>query len=264
MAASCYQIGAIRPDEYERCIDLVARAFTTNNPSTVHTEISFETFRAFALEDCTRAACVDTGLSLAARDSATGQVLAVMFLKTFALHQPPEKMFAESSGLAVSKEMYEALYEDAAVNPFGLCLGSMTSGKTLHGGLGGTAPDAGRSGMGKALRVRAVAVARERGYNTFVVEPFHPATRHIWTKHCGCSVMAERPMDTFVSASKVRGKHPYKGVGGSGAIVELVLNRDPRDWPVFWPLNLLRLLWQAEAFGNLWPAIKGVLGWTPS
>ena len=115
MAASCYQIGAIRPDEYERCIDLVARAFTTNNPSTVHTEISFETFRAFALEDCTRAACVDTGLSLAARDSATGQVLAVMFLKTFALHQPPEKMFAESSGLAVSKEMYEALYEDAAV-----------------------------------------------------------------------------------------------------------------------------------------------------
>ena len=32
-------------------------------------------------------------------------------------------------------------------------------------------------GIGKALRLRAVEMARERGYNTLVVEPGHVATR---------------------------------------------------------------------------------------
>ena len=48
------------------------------------------------------------------------------------------------------------------------------------------------------------------------------------------------------------------------ALVELVLRKDPRDWAVFWLFNLLRLLWQAEAFGNMWSAIKGLLGLTPT
>ena len=115
--------------------------------------------------------------------------------------------------------------------------------------------------MGKALRIKAIEVARQRGYNSFVVEPFHPATRHIWTKYCGCVVKAEIPLDTFVSKSGVRGQNPYEGVGGSGAIAEIVLHRAKRDWAVLWPLFLVRLAWQADAFGNLVSVIRGWVGW---
>ena len=125
-APPSYEVSAMRLEEYEDCIDLVSLAFTTHNPSTVHTKLSFETFRAFAVADCTRAACVESGLSLVARETTTdgkhGKVLAVMFLKVFALHQLPDKVLVHT-GMQASKELYEALYEDAVLDPFfGMCI----------------------------------------------------------------------------------------------------------------------------------------------
>ena len=50
---------------------------------------------------------------------------------------------------------------------------------------------------GKALRIRAVEVARKHGYNTLVVEPLHGATRHIWVSPSptfeGCSPLLSHP-----------------------------------------------------------------------
>ena len=59
--------------------------------------------------------------------------------------------------------------------PLHYTTGSMTTGKTLHGAIGATAPGCDGRGVGKALRIRAVEVARERGYNSYVVlsTPLH-------------------------------------------------------------------------------------------
>ena len=254
-----FTIAPMRQDEYDACVELACVAFTTNNPCTVHTGVGMAAFRRFVLADCPREQVVSTGLSLVARGTGDGKPLAFLFLKTFALKQLPDAIF-EHTGMQVSKELYEALYEDAVMAPLkGMCLGSMTTGKTLHAAMGGTAPGAEGRGIGKALRARAVMVARERGYHTLVVEPFHPATRHIWVKHLGGDLKAERVLTTFVSKSRVRGERPYEGVGGTGSICEIVLRRAKRDWPVFWPFFLLRLVYQAGALANLKSAIAGLL-----
>ena len=47
----------------------------------------------------------------------------------------------------------------------GLHLGSLMNGKTLRCAMGGTMPNAEGKGMGKALRMRAVEIGRERNFN---------------------------------------------------------------------------------------------------
>merc|ERR1712048_68117 len=100
--------------------------------------------------------------------------------------------------------------------PFsGLAISSMLSGKTMHCIMGGTFPSVKSNGIGKALRLRAVEVAKERGMNTLIVEPGHGATRHIWTTYCGAKIISEVGFDSFKSKSGVLGEYPCKGVEGS-------------------------------------------------
>merc|ERR1711869_67958 len=106
----------------------------------------------------------------------------------------------------------EAVYRSACTKPLsGLKLYSLASGKTLQVGMGGTFPAVNGKGLGKALRLAAVALARERGFNALIVEPGHGATRHIWTKHCGGKIRAEVPYDEVRSKGGALGEYPLRG-----------------------------------------------------
>merc|ERR1712224_327538 len=95
---------------------------------------------------------------------------------------------------------------------------------------------------GKALRQRAVEVARDRMFRTVIVEPGHGATRHIWLKYCGGAIKAEVPFDTYRSRSCSR---PCEGVEGSLAICEIVVRESVFDGALFWPFFRLKLICQA-------------------
>ena len=139
-------------------------------------------------------------------------------------------------GLQTLKELVMKAYDKAVMS--GLKLGSLSSRRTLRCAMGGTMPAANGKGAGKALRLRAVEVARERGFNTLVVEPGHGATRHIWTKHCGGVIRAELTVAHYMDK---HGRLPLAGVEGSVSVCEVVVKRSVRDAAVLWPFMLARL-----------------------
>lgn len=226
----------MRRDEYTACVEVACDAFLTNNPAVVKLGIPREAWKAYTLADIPPELAVDTGLSLVAR-ADDGSVLAFLFLVVADLsHTPPKEVWDMHPGLRSLKEGVSQVYEKAVMN--GLKLGSLTSGRTLRCAMGGTMPAVNGQGAGKALRLRAVEVARERCFNTLLVEPGHGATRHIWTVHCGGVIRAEVPLDDFVDK---RGQKPVAGVEGSLSVCEVVLQRSVRDAAMLWPLMLARL-----------------------
>jgi len=237
--AAAFTIEPMRPEEYEECLEIACAAFMSNNPLFISLEVTLEAFRAFARADIPREAAVDTGLSLVAK-GPQGTLKGFLFLRAMDITKlPPKEIFEQHSGLVVIKEIAEHVYQRALCAPCsGLRLGSMVRGKVLHAAMGGTLPSADGQGLGKALRLRAVEVARERGFNTLVVEPGHGATRHIWTKYCGGVIRAEEPLETFKSPSGVRGEFPAKGVEGTLSICEVVIRNSKWDTPVCWPFFL--------------------------
>mmetsp|Transcript_14264 Transcript_14264/g.28924 ORF Transcript_14264/g.28924 Transcript_14264/m.28924 type:complete len:246 (-) Transcript_14264:103-840(-) len=235
-----FTISPVLPDEYEACIEIAAAAFTTNNPMVMHLGFSTEEFKPMARLMVPKDKTVDTGLSIGAR-SADGKLLAFLFLQKFDIKKKdPTKDNARS---AIVYEMAERIYETACSSPppRGLCLGSLSSGKTLHCSMGGTFSSAGGKGIGKALRLRAVEVARERGFNTLVVEPGHGATRHIWSKYCGMTIKGEQLLATYRSK---KGDYPFQGVEGTLSVAEIVVRKSRWDHAFFWPFYLGKLILQ--------------------
>jgi len=232
----------MRADEYERCVSIACEAFTSNNPVTVHLGTPPDAFRELVLAEVSCAAAVDSGLSLVAR-AEDGTLMAFLFLVAVdAAHMSlPEHIPKLHHGLATMAEIIDEAYDSALLRPGGLCLASFTTGQALRCAFGGTAPSVNGKGVGKALRLRAVEVARERGFRTLLVEPGHGATRHIWTAYCHGTIRAEIPFDTYTAKS---GGRPCKGVEGSLAVCEVVLRQSIWDHAVFRPMWLARLLWQ--------------------
>ena len=245
-----WTIDAMRPEEYTAAVDIACAAFCQDNPLVVHTQMPPDIYRQLVLQDISRASAVETGLSLVARD-AEGAPQAFLFLQpTDFTHQPHESLWDLHPGLRVMYEMVAGVYDRALWPPGKIGLMSMCSGKTLHAAMGGTFPGCDGKGLGKALRTRAVEVARERGFNTLLVEPGHGATRHIWTKHCDGQIRGEISADDFVSKSKVLGERPMAGVesqpgvAATVSLCEVVI----RDWVwdrgLFWPVAFVRLMMQ--------------------
>jgi len=234
----------MRADEYDQCVGIACTAFTTNNPVTIHLRTPPEAFKELVLAEASRAAALDSGLSLVARDNE-GTLMAFLFLIAFdvAHMSLPEHIPRLHHGLATMTEIIDEAYDDAMLKPIGgLRLASLTGGRALRCAFGGTVPSIDGKGVGKALRLRAVEVAKERGFHTLLVEPGHGATRHIWTKYCHGIIRAEIPFDTFMAKS---GGRPCKGVEGSLAVCEVVLRRSVWDHAALWPLFALRLWWQS-------------------
>ena len=232
-----FVIAPMRDDEYERCIEVATHAFNTNNPIMKRAGLTEATYRRYAYQSCNKANCVDTGLSLVAR-SETGELLAFLFLKVFDPYEKhDEDLKRQSRTIAGLFELVTGLYDNAVMES--LRVGSMATGKALHCSMGGTLPDVNGKGAGKALRMRACEVARERGFNTLLVEPAHGATRHIWTKHCGGLVRAEQSSETFASKA---GDYPLKGSEQSVSIVEVVLRRTRRDWEMYRAFYIAKLM----------------------
>lgn len=230
-------------EDYTQCVDIACAAFTSNNPVTVHLGTPAEAFRQLVHAEAPCAAAVGTGLSLVAR-GGDGTLMAFLFLIPVedANMSLPEHIPRLHHGLAVMNEIIGTAYNTAMSRPVGgLCLASLTGGKALRCAFGGTARNINGKGIGKALRLRAVEVARERGFRTLLVEPGHGATRHIWTAYCHGKIRAELPFDTFRASD---GEQPCKGVEGSLAVCEVVVR--PRLWDhvAFRPLFFLRLMWQ--------------------
>ena len=249
MSAGCFTpakgnftIGAMMPEDYEQCVDIATSAFTTNNPICVHLGIPPDVYRKFVLADITQTAAVDTSLSLVAR-GPDGAPVAFLFLVVADLFEEiPKEVFEMHDGLQFLKDIIEATYEKA-LGPSSLGLGSLMRGKTLRCAMGGTIPAAGGKGAGKALRLRAVEVARERGFETLIVEPGHDATRHKWTKYCGGLIRAETQLDDFVPK---KSGLSCKGVKGTVAVCEVVVRPSAHNHSVLWPVYLTWLLWVAR------------------
>ena len=237
-AEADFTISPMRPDEYDTCIDIAAEAFTTNNPMVMHLGLTLDEFKPLARQMCPRKRTVDTGLSIAARDS-DGKLLAFLFLQTLDLRKKEPTKDREKGRFV--HEAGSRAYDKACSKPppHGLCLGSLTSGKALHCSMGGTSPSAAKKGIGKTLRLRAVEVARERGYNTLVVEPGHVATRHIWSKYCGGVIKGEQELSSFRTK---KGEHPFQGVVGSLSVAEIVVRKSRWDGIFFWPFYLAKLI----------------------
>ena len=238
-------IGPMRADEYEQCVRIACKAFTTNNPVTMHLGTPSDAFKELVYAEASRATAVDSGLSLVARD-AEGSVMAFLFLVVMdaACMSLPEHIPKLHHGLATMVEIIDEAYDTALLSPYGgLNLASLTGGQALRCAFGGTAPSINGKGIGKALRLRAVAVARERGFRTLLVEPGHGATRHIWTAHCNGKIRAEIPFDTYKAKN---GALPCKGVEGSLAVCEILVRPSFWDHAVLWPVFVMRLLWQTR------------------
>lgn len=229
-----FTIEAMRADDYDRCIEIAADAFLTNNPAVKHLGISADAWKKFTRSDISRAAAVDSGLSLVARDKESGEILAFLFLVVcdFSKHPPPEILDLHP-GLQTFYDLMVKLYEDEIrTNSGGLHIAPMVSGRALRCAMGGTSPAANGRGLGKALRLRAVEVARERKFRTLLVEPGHGATRHIWTVHCKGVIRAEVP---FHSYKLKDGTLPLGTVEGSVSICEIMLRP---SW--FWDSSFMR------------------------
>jgi hypothetical protein len=170
--------------------------------------------------------------------------MAFLFLGIMDLApQLPDEVFDMHGGLRVLMEQVESAYEKALRSPLsGMSLKSMLSGKVMHCLMGGTFPGVKSKGIGKALRMRAVQVAKERGMNALVVEPGHEATRHIWTKYCGGQILSEVQSDSFKSKSGVLGEYPLKGVDGSVSVCQVVINKPIWDTCFCWPCSFVQLL----------------------
>ena len=178
-AAPAFIIEPMRADEYEHCIEIAAAAFNTNNPILKHAGLSEAHYRSYAIRSCSKAKCIDTGLSLVARSgtSSEGELLGFLFLKPFdPFEKPDAELLRQSRTIAGLIELVTGLYDKAMGR---MRVGSMATGKALSCPMGGTLPNVNGKGVGKALRLRACEVAQERGFNTLLVEPAHGATRHV-------------------------------------------------------------------------------------
>jgi len=233
----------MRAEDYERCVEIAVSAFTTNNKMCVNLGVPGEVYRTYAAASCSKRKCVDTGLSLVARSTEDGALMAFLFLKVFDLRDSSSKKVAKASpAMAGLVEMVEQLYSKAIETgspPAGLSIGSLASGKTLHCSMGGTLPIANGKGCGKALRIAAIEVCKARGLNTLLVEPAHDATKHIWLKHCGGVLRAEQSTETFVSKT---GQTPLKGGDQTVSVVEVVVRKALRDSVYFWPFYLVKVM----------------------
>ena len=245
-----FSIGPMRFDEYDQCVDIAAAAFTINNPMVVHLGIPRELYKRLVVSDTPLKATVHSGLSLVARSEDDGKPLAFLFMKVADFNElPADDIFDLHAGFQVTKDALEQLYDKALMAPLtGLCLGSVNAGKTLHCLMGGTFPDVDGTGLGKALRIHAIAHARARGFNTLLVEPCHGSSLHIWTAYCGGVVKAQIAWDAFrMKKPGALGEFPLRGVAGGLAIVEVVLARSFWDATVFWPYYAYTLLAEYEA-----------------
>jgi hypothetical protein len=134
--------------------------------------------------------------------------------------------------------------------------------------MGGTSPHAQGKGLGKALAMRTVELARERGFHNLVLEAGHGAARHMWTAHCGGVIRAEIPLDVGENGfhgfrfqrGGALGKNPFSGVGASESVslCEVVLHESVWDRAVFRPYFIVRMCWITIYYfivGMCWKAI---------
>lgn len=132
---------------------------------------------------------VDCGLSLVVRRLEDGAPVAFLFLSVVDPRtRVPRRVQRLHPGIPVVIGAINTVYEKAL--GAGLGVGSLVTGRTLHVDSGGTFPGHQGKGLGIALRLAAIEMARARGFNRLIVEAGHPATIHIWTKHCGFRALA--------------------------------------------------------------------------
>eukprot|EP00939_MAST-03C_sp_MAST-3C-sp1_P003080 g3080.t1 len=250
------------PEEFESSLKISIEAFCKKNPVLCHLGLEPKEFESFVRSEHSISKDITNGLSLVARWKGRKEPLAFLFVSGFDLgsRTPAMESVLESNPkLKVMREWTEKNYETACIGSLlsnGLTLGSMTSGKSCYATLGGTYPGWEGQGLGKKLRMRAVQVARERGYNSLIVEPIHGGTRHIWTKYCGAEVIAELNFDDFRSPSKVLGERPTRAVEGSCSICQVLLRSSWKDTPLLSPFFIIRFVAQAGELKNAVRAVK--------
>ena len=174
---SGHTIGPMRDDEYDSCMDLVVEAFVHHNAIVRHLGLSRQAYRAIVAFDAPRDVAVDT--SLVARD-ADGRVAAVAFLKVLDLEHTrvPDKLLDAHHNLRTFYMTVARLYTPTTgLRAFGgVALHSLARRQAFHIAVVGTDTSQPVKGLAKALCEGAVALAREHGCSTVLMEAGHPAT----------------------------------------------------------------------------------------
>lgn len=219
------------PEHFEQCIEMSADAFLTRNAAVMHLQVPAERWHESATEK--HRTCRDSGLSLVAIDDATGDIAAFLFINQFALfkdHKPTEP------GLGQFYECGEKMYEQA-IDAGKLSLSSLVRGKTMHVVMGGTSKEYEGTGSGMCLRAYVEKHAALHGFDSSLVEPAHPATRHIWEKKLGYTVCAMAPLADLTDKA---GAMPFAGLSRSEqlAICEKAISRSG-FWYSAWAMPLI-------------------------
>jgi GNAT superfamily N-acetyltransferase len=201
--------------DFDECVEMCVTVFTTANRVITYLrdqhsgpKEEFDAgFKSYSIHAYRK--CLESGLSIVARDESTGKLAAFLFLEkidVFDTHKPTflaavwlydaaEKLYWKA--FHVKKRFYYPLIRN----------------KVLHINTGGTTSDFEGTGVGTALRRFCEAHALAHGCESIAVEPAHPATRHIYEKKLGFAVLATMDLRTYVAADKAhKGQKPWENM----------------------------------------------------
>ena len=158
--------------------------------------------------------CHESGLSLVARDEASGSMAAFLFLEklnVFKTHKPtmPAAVWLYDAG--------DALYHNA-VDSHPRFYYPLIRNMVMHINTGGTTAAYEGTGVGSVLRSFCEQHALAHGFESVTVEPAHPATRHIYENKLGYTTLASMNLESYVAKGPNghAGKQPWAGIGEDG------------------------------------------------
>eukprot|EP00747_Dinoflagellata_sp_TGD_P170713 gnl/TRDRNA2_/TRDRNA2_202975_c0_seq1.p1 gnl/TRDRNA2_/TRDRNA2_202975_c0~~gnl/TRDRNA2_/TRDRNA2_202975_c0_seq1.p1 ORF type:complete len:281 (-),score=44.88 gnl/TRDRNA2_/TRDRNA2_202975_c0_seq1:51-893(-) len=189
-----YVIDFMKPEDYEKVMELDDEVFVSQNAVIKELGISKEAWRM--LETWDTCQWDTTGCSLVTRDKEKGgEIIAFAITAPHnLLREPDAKIFG---AMAERSPGFLALFDVAgrtmkeAWSSEEAGLACSVAGRTLRFVAGGT--KAGYEGLGiqKKMRAKILDLAVARGYDRMTVETVNPATKHIWVDKFGFRILSE-------------------------------------------------------------------------
>ena len=212
------RIDRMLEQDFDECVAMCVNVFTTANRVVTFLrekrEGSMQEFDA-DFRDYSIAAyrhCLESGLSLVARDEATGKIAAFLFLEKLNAWNTHKPTMLEAAWIY---DAGDALY-GKALKEHSRFYYPLIRNMVMHIHTGGTTAAYEGTGIGSVLRGFCEQHARAHGFESVTVEPAHPATRHIYEKKLGFTVLASMNLETYVAKGAHAGKRPWAGIGEEG------------------------------------------------
>mmetsp|Transcript_37208 Transcript_37208/g.105018 ORF Transcript_37208/g.105018 Transcript_37208/m.105018 type:complete len:265 (-) Transcript_37208:131-925(-) len=217
-----YRIERMLEEHKDECLAMVMDGFLQRNKAFVHLQVSATALEA--VEKGKTTSCMESGLSLIARDDASDKIAACLFIDQFNMfhtQKPVDQNF---------QWMYEAAEKmyGAAVKGGSVSLATLVQGRSLHVHLGTTRKEYEGTGAGMCLRAYVETHAALHGFDACLVEPINLATLHIWGK-LGWTVCATTVLADFADRN---GTKPFENLDREEkfALCTKVINKPSGMW----------------------------------